>query len=89
MLDTTGCFRWEHTVAELEEKMGYLIGDVLIASAFLSYAGPFLSNYREDLVQKTWMVEVSCCIHILPVFCHCGLYTEIIRPVTGCSDTQR
>ena len=50
--------RWEQTVEELEEKMGYLAGDVLIASAFLSYTGPFLSNYRDDLVQKQWMAEV-------------------------------
>lgn len=39
--------------------MGYLIGDVLIASAFLSYTGPFLSNYRDDLVEKQWIAEVS------------------------------
>ena len=43
---------------DLEEKMGYLIGDVLIASAFMSYMGPFLSNYREDLVNKNWIIEV-------------------------------
>ena len=53
------CIRWEQTVEELEEKMGYLAGDVLIASAFLSYTGPFLSNYRDDLVQKQWMAEVG------------------------------
>ena len=39
--------------------MGYLIGDVLIASAFLSYTGPFLSNYRDDLVEKQWIAEVG------------------------------
>ena len=44
---------------DLEEKMGYLVGDVLIAAAFLSYTGPFLSNYRDDLVQKRWMAEVG------------------------------
>ena len=38
--------------------MGYLMGDVLIAAAFVSYMGPFLSNYREDLVQKQWIAEV-------------------------------
>ena len=46
---------------ELEEKMGYLAGDLLIASAFLSYTGPFLSNYRDDLVQKQWVAEVRTC----------------------------
>ena len=50
--------RWEETVKDLEEKMGFLIGDVLIAAAFLSYLGPFLSNYRDELVMKKWLVEV-------------------------------
>ena len=43
---------------DLDEKMGYLLGDCLVAAAFLSYMGPFLSNYRDDIVQKVWMVEV-------------------------------
>lgn len=42
----------------LEENIGYLVGDCLIAAAFLSYAGPFLSNYRDELVEKTWLAQV-------------------------------
>ena len=42
----------------LEENIGYLTGDCLVAAAFLSYAGPFLSNYRDELVQKTWLAQV-------------------------------
>ena len=38
--------------------MQFLIGDVLVAAAFMSYVGPFLSNYREDLVKKQWLTEV-------------------------------
>ena len=38
--------RWEQTVKDLESKMGFLVGDCLVAAAFLSYMGPFLSNYR-------------------------------------------
>ena len=30
----------------------------MIAAAFLSYAGPFLSNYRDELVQNTWFAQV-------------------------------
>ena len=41
----------------LEENMGYLIGDCLLAASFLSYMGPFLSNYRDELL-ATWMKEV-------------------------------
>ena len=25
----------------------------------MSYIGPFLSNYREDMVSKVWLAEVS------------------------------
>ncbi|XP_020611900.1 dynein heavy chain 2, axonemal-like [Orbicella faveolata] len=50
--------RWEASVKILEENIGYLVGDCLIAAAFLSYAGPFLSNYRDELVEKTWLAQV-------------------------------
>jgi len=50
--------RWEASVEVLEENIGYLVGDCLVAAAFLSYAGPFLSNYRDELVQKTWLAQV-------------------------------
>ncbi|XP_078020536.1 dynein axonemal heavy chain 2 [Epinephelus lanceolatus] len=49
--------RWEERVAGLEENMGYLVGDCLLAASFLSYMGPFLSNYRDGLL-AIWMKEV-------------------------------
>ena len=51
----TGCFATQ----KLEVSMGYLVGDCLVAAAFLSYAGPFLSHYRDELVQQTWLKQVS------------------------------
>uniref|UniRef100_A0A672FP66 Dynein axonemal heavy chain 2 n=1 Tax=Salarias fasciatus TaxID=181472 RepID=A0A672FP66_SALFA len=54
--------RWEERVTGLEENMGYLVGDCLLAASFLSYMGPFLSNYREQLL-ATWMkedLEIPC-----------------------------
>lgn len=51
--------RWLLTVKDLEERLGFLVGDVLIASAFLSYMGPFLSHYREEIVHKQWLAEVG------------------------------
>ncbi|KAM7366101.1 hypothetical protein PAMP_015569 [Pampus punctatissimus] len=50
--------RWEERVAGLEENMGYLVGDCLLAASFLSYMGPFLSNYRDELL-AIWMKEVQ------------------------------
>lgn len=35
----------------------------MIAAAFLSYAGPFLSNYRDELVEKTWLAQVLSSCH--------------------------
>ncbi len=34
------------------------MGDCLVASAFLSYAGPFFSNYRDELVENSWLSKV-------------------------------
>nr|XP_055054184.1 LOW QUALITY PROTEIN: dynein axonemal heavy chain 2 [Misgurnus anguillicaudatus] len=50
--------RWEDTVAGLEMNMSCLVGDCLLAAAFLSYMGPFLSNYRDELVTDIWMKQV-------------------------------
>jgi len=43
---------------DLEERLGYLVGDVLISSAFLSYMGPFLSSYRATLVYDIWIGQL-------------------------------
>lgn len=50
--------RWEETVVELDKKYEFLPGDCLLATAFISYLGPFTSNYREEL-QKLWQNEVN------------------------------
>ncbi|XP_040202767.1 dynein heavy chain 2, axonemal [Rana temporaria] len=50
--------RWEETVKGLEQDLGFLVGDCLLASAFLSYMGPFLSNYRDEIL-SIWIKEVK------------------------------
>lgn len=42
----------------LEEDLGYLVGDCLLAAAFLSYMGPFLTNYRDEIVNQIWIRKV-------------------------------
>lgn len=42
--------RWELSIADLESRLSKLPGDVVVASAFMSYAGPFPSEYRDELV---------------------------------------
>ncbi|XP_075848159.1 dynein axonemal heavy chain 2 [Microtus pennsylvanicus] len=50
--------RWEETVQGLEEDLGYLVGDCLLAAAFLSYMGPFLTNYRDEIVNQIWIRKI-------------------------------
>jgi len=50
--------RWEASIINLEEGTQKLPGDCLVAAAFLSYAGPFATEYRDQLVTTVWMSEV-------------------------------
>lgn len=50
--------RWYETVTTLDSSYQYLPGDCLLATAFLSYMGPFVTNYREELM-TLWQKEVS------------------------------
>lgn len=51
--------RWEETVKDLESQIGFLVGDCLLAAAFLSYMGPFLSEYREEIMTKVWLPQIN------------------------------
>ncbi|XP_011862155.1 PREDICTED: dynein heavy chain 2, axonemal [Vollenhovia emeryi] len=48
---------WENTVASLAEYFDWLPGDCLISTGFVSYLGPFVSNYRQELL-SIWFKEV-------------------------------
>jgi len=41
--------RWKQSIKQYEGEIKNLVGDCLIASAFLSYAGPFPANYRYSI----------------------------------------
>jgi dynein heavy chain len=47
--------RWNASVAAFKVARGLLVGDVLLASAFISYIGPFTKAFREDLLLKKWV----------------------------------
>mmetsp|Transcript_7029 Transcript_7029/g.18100 ORF Transcript_7029/g.18100 Transcript_7029/m.18100 type:complete len:3653 (+) Transcript_7029:117-11075(+) len=43
--------RWKESVAQMEIDRNLLTGDVLLASAFISYAGPFTKGFRDTLMR--------------------------------------
>jgi hypothetical protein len=49
--------RWQASIGGFRAAINDLVGDCLVASAFLSYAGPFDTTYREAMVKK-WLLEV-------------------------------
>ena len=50
--------RWTQTVADLERRVSLLPGDCLLSSGFISYMGPFLLKYREELV-SAWTTAIE------------------------------
>jgi len=50
--------RWEASLIILDEQYEKLIGDCILAAAFMSYCGPFPSEYRDDLVAN-WVSMVE------------------------------
>lgn len=46
--------RWAKTVDSLRQNYDVLTGDMLLAAAFISYAGPFTNKVRASLI-KEWM----------------------------------
>jgi len=46
------------TIDELDVKYDYLVGDCILSAAFMSYCGPFPSDYRAMLIGN-WMDRVQ------------------------------
>jgi len=47
--------RWDASATDLEARTQQLIGDCAISAAFLSYGGPFNTEYRADMLQNMWL----------------------------------
>jgi dynein heavy chain len=50
--------RWSADVGNLKEDKINLVGDVLLASGFLSYTGPFNFGFRQRMLQDDWIPDV-------------------------------
>ena len=46
--------RWEESLVQLTKDIGFILGNVFLSAASVSYLGPFTGNYRKDLITK-WL----------------------------------
>ena len=51
--------RWGENVVLLKENTLSIIGDVLLASAFVSYIGAFTTKFRAELWEKKWLPDIK------------------------------
>ncbi|EFC48546.1 hypothetical protein NAEGRDRAFT_55628 [Naegleria gruberi] len=51
--------RWAESIKDLREREKTLVGDVLLAAAFLSYVGPFTKKYRNMLIEEKWIIDLK------------------------------
>jgi dynein heavy chain len=50
--------RWKKASTILENNLKFVIGNMVAAGAFISYAGPFTAEFRKDLVDK-WIAQAK------------------------------
>jgi dynein heavy chain len=47
--------RWAENIEKLKASVAPLVGDVILAAAFVSYIGPFTKVYRQELIEVEWV----------------------------------
>ena len=50
--------RWTEDLEELKRKRVRLLGDCLLAAAFLSYLGAFSWDFRQEMLRDEWEKDV-------------------------------
>jgi dynein heavy chain len=50
--------RWTNDVAKFKQEKITMIGNALISAAFVSYIGPFSSDFRNILWQESWLTDI-------------------------------
>jgi dynein heavy chain len=55
--------RWEATIIDLDECYVKLVGDCILSAAFMSYCGPFPSEFRDNLISN-WIATTE--VHEIP-----------------------
>jgi dynein heavy chain, axonemal len=51
--------RWTSNVITLQAEKLTMIGDALVSAAFVSYIGPFLYNFRDNLWMTQWLPNIE------------------------------
>ena len=62
--------RWGEAIGQYKQELKKLPGDVLLASAYLSYMGCFGRSYRVDLLNNWWLpffkdIKVTTCVQLV------------------------
>lgn len=47
--------RWGNAIIQLDQSITQIIGDVLLASAFVSYVGPFGKKFRIKIINEKFL----------------------------------
>jgi dynein heavy chain len=57
--------RWSQSIVDLGEYLKVIIGDVLLACAFVSFVGPFNKSFRDKIVYDNFVPY--CREHNIPM----------------------
>lgn len=56
--DPSNSIRWTEEYKELEIRKVKLLGDCLLAAAFLSYVGAFSWDFRHEMLYQVWQEDI-------------------------------